>query len=218
MINVPTLQRLPACDDKKLQPHGPRELHQNAIHPGNGAQRLLLQNVGPAGVHRIKISNIPQLPLDLRLSLARREHPQQYPKADDQQHDEEQDWRHAFPRYTCSTCSKSAAGKAIPDIFSFSASRGRIPVAENEPITWPVSVTPCFSKTKMSCMLTTSSSMPVISLRCVTRRVPSLRRAICTTMEMAEAICWRMAFSGTFRLAMSAMVSSREIASRGLLA
>ena len=53
---------------------------------------------------------------------------------------------------------------------------GRIPVSTKSPITSPVSRMPRLSKTKMSCMVTTSPSMPVISAMLVTLRVPSLRR------------------------------------------
>ena len=67
-------------------------------------------------------------------------------------------------------------------------------------------------------MLTTSLSMPVISVKCVTRRVPSLMRETWRMTVTAEAICERMAFSGRFRLAISDMVSMRLSASRGLLA
>ena len=67
-------------------------------------------------------------------------------------------------------------------------------------------------------MLMTFSSMPVISEILITLRVPSLRRETCTTMVIAEAICWRTCVSGRLRLAMATMDSRRDSASRGVLA
>ena len=67
-------------------------------------------------------------------------------------------------------------------------------------------------------MLITFSSMPVISEMLVTLREPSLMRVACTTMVMAEAICWRTDFSGRFMLPMATIDSSLEMASRGVLA
>ena len=57
---------------------------------------------------------------------------------------------------------------------------------------------PFLCEVKISCMLMTLSSMPVISATLVTLRVPSLMRVACTTIVMAEAICWRTDFSGRF--------------------
>ena len=62
-----------------------------------------------------------------------------------------------------------------------SAKRGRMPLARNEPRTRPVSSMPVRSKTKMSCIEMMSDSRPVISETVSTLRVPSERRAICTT-------------------------------------
>ena len=50
-------------------------------------------------------------------------------------------------------------------------------------------------------MLTMSPLVPVISVMCVTRRVPSLIRETCTMSWTADAICCRTAFSGRLRLA-----------------
>ena len=88
----------------------------------------------------------------------------------------------------------------------------------NVPITRPSCEMPCFSNRKTSCILTISSSIPVISVRWVTRRLPSLMRATWIKIVIAEAICLRTAFSGRFRLAMRAIVSIRATASRGLFA
>ena len=63
-----------------------------------------------------------------------------------------------------------------------------------------------------------SPSMPCTSVTCVTRRVPSLRRLICTMTSIAEAICSRIARSGRSMPAISTSVSRRAIASRGELA
>ena len=57
-----------------------------------------------------------------------------------------------------------------------SAHFGRMPVARNEPTTFPASLMPlCWNK-KISCMAITSCSMPVISEIDVTRRLPSVSR------------------------------------------
>ena len=93
-----------------------------------------------------------------------------------------------------------------------------MPVALKWPSTAPPSPTPWRSNTKMSCMVMTSPSMPVISEMLVTLRVPSPSRLTWITTWMALAICWRIAFSGRSRLAMAIMVSSRLSASRGVLA
>ncbi len=52
-----------------------------------------------------------------------------------------------------------------------------------------------------------SPSIPVISEIEITLRVPSLRRDICTMILIAEADCWRIAFSGRFSPDIAAMVS-----------
>ena len=60
--------------------------------------------------------------------------------------------------------------------------------------------------------------MPVISEMLVTLRDPSLMREACTTMVMAEAICWRTVRSGRFRLLIATIDSILLRASRGVLA
>ena len=95
---------------------------------------------------------------------------------------------------------------------------GRMPVALNRPVTLPFWPIPVRSNTKMSCMVMTSPSMPVISEMPVTLRVPSAMRETWTMMFTADAICWRIARSGMFRFAIATIVSSRYSASRGLLA
>ena len=69
-------------------------------------------------------------------------------------------------------------------------------------------------KKKMSCMLMTSLNAPVSSLICVTRREPSLMRAICTIRWTADAIGPR-GCSGRLTLPIKAIVSIRARASRG---
>ena len=61
----------------------------------------------------------------------------------------------------------------------------------------------------------TSPSIPVISEMLVTFRVPSLIRDCCMTTWMADAICWRIAFSGRFVAPIEIIVSIRVSASRG---
>jgi hypothetical protein len=60
--------------------------------------------------------------------------------------------------------------------------------------------------------------MPVTSVTLITRREPSLMREACTSRCTALAICCRMDTSCMFELASDTMTSSRETASRGLLA
>ena len=85
-------------------------------------------------------------------------------------------------------------------------------------MTLPSGPIPFLLNVKISCMLITLSSMPVISEMLVTLRVPSLIRVACTTIEMAEEICWRTDFSGRFMLPIATIDSSLEMASRGVLA
>src|SRR5690606_10883430 len=127
-----------------------------------------------------------------------------------------------LPSFVCrpslpSALEKSRVDRSMPYDLSRSAKRGRMPVALNWPITLSPSI-PCRSYTKMSCMVITSPSIPTISEMERIFRVPSLRRAACTTTLMAAAICCRIAFSGRFRLAIETIVSSRASASRGVLA
>ena len=93
-----------------------------------------------------------------------------------------------------------------------------MPVARKAPITRPSSAMPVFLNAKISCMVMTSCSMPVISDTEVTLRVPSDMRLIWMTRLTADAICWRTALSGMFRSAIATIVSRRCSASRGVFA
>src|SRR5690606_2935835 len=115
------------------------------------------------------------------------------------------------------TSANSAAGSTTPYAFSRSVKRGRIPVARNCPRTLPRSSNPWRSKTKMSCIVMTSPSIPTISEMVITLRVPSESRASWITTLIALAICWRMPRSGRLSPAMEIMVSRRLNASRGEL-
>ena len=88
----------------------------------------------------------------------------------------------------------------------------------NAPITRPSGPIPFFWNVKISCMLITFSSMPVISEIFVILRVPSLMRVACTTIVMADAICCRTDFSGRFMFVIATIDSRRDMASRGVLA
>ena len=57
---------------------------------------------------------------------------------------------------------------------------------------------------------TTSDSMRSTSVMCVMRRVPSTRRETCTTMSKADAICSRIALSGSSTPPVRTSVSTRE--------
>ena len=63
-----------------------------------------------------------------------------------------------------------------------------------------------------------SPSMPTTSVMAVMRRVPSLSRVCWMIRSMALATCSRMARTGRSMPAISTIVSSRESASRGVLA
>ena len=67
-------------------------------------------------------------------------------------------------------------GRWMPETSSRSANFGRTPVGINSPSTSPFSLIPRLRKTKISCMVTTFPSMPVISAMLMTLRVPSLWR------------------------------------------
>jgi hypothetical protein len=69
-----------------------------------------------------------------------------------------------------------------------------------------------------SCMVTVWLSIPTISLMWVTRREPSRMRVRCTMRLMAETTCSRIALAGKSKPAISTMFSTRESASRGVLA
>ena len=77
----------------------------------------------------------------------------------------------------------------MPATRSRSLHLGRTPVARNRPITRPSWLIPCFSNTKISCVVITSLYMPVISVMLVTLREPSLKRVCWTTTWIADEIC-----------------------------
>jgi len=77
---------------------------------------------------------------------------------------------------------------------------------------------PVCSKRNTSFMTTTSPSIPVTSVRLVIRREPSFSRDCWTITSTAEEMCWRTTLSGNSIPAMSTIVSSRAMASRGVLA
>src|SRR5438552_3730687 len=63
-----------------------------------------------------------------------------------------------------------------------------MPVARKRPHTFPSGLMPVRSKTKISCMVITSCSMPVISEIAVTLRVPSDRRVTWMSRLIVDAI------------------------------
>jgi hypothetical protein len=77
---------------------------------------------------------------------------------------------------TSVTPSNMSVDRWMPDVFSRSQTFGLTPVARNRPTTLPSCVMPIFSKTKISCIVITSPSMPVISEMLVTFLEPSARR------------------------------------------
>ena len=91
-------------------------------------------------------------------------------------------------------------------------------MARNNPQTFPFLSSLLRSKRKMSCIVMTDCSMPVISVMAVTLRLPSDRRVTWIRRLTADAVCSRIARSGRFRFAMATIVSSRYSASRGLFA
>src|SRR4051812_44797314 len=101
--------------------------------------------------------------------------------ADDGPGDDDEDQEGEKHQRTSVTPSNMSPGRWMPDCFSFSQHFGRMPVARKRPITLPSPVIPIFSKTKISCMVMMSPSMPVISETLVTLREPSLSRVCCTT-------------------------------------
>src|ERR1019366_6507414 len=137
----------------------------------------------------------------------------QHPRSGRQQNKDE----HYKPP-TSTISSKISVGRLSPAPCSFSLKCGRIPVAQKRPRTLPSGARPRFSKTKISCKVTMSPSRPVTSVMLVTRREPSLKREHCTRIWTAEAICWRTAVSCMLALASATITSSREMASRGVLA
>src|SRR5579863_4964780 len=85
-----------------------------------------------------------------------------------QKDDDEDGYAHAGPIGTIS--SNKSTGSRMPAATSFSLNLGRMPVAANRPRTFPPGETPRFSKTKISCKVTMSVSIPVTSVTLVTRR------------------------------------------------
>src|SRR5690606_39077674 len=75
---------------------------------------------------------------------------------------------------------------ANPDWRAISA-QGTVPVLGSTPI---------MSYNMMSCMVTTSPSMPSTSVMCVILREPSRKREACTMMSTAPVIISRMVFVG----------------------
>src|SRR5262249_51919288 len=138
--------------------------------------------------------------------------------ADDPAGDEHEDEEREHHHRTSVTPSNMSAGRWMPDAFRRSQHFGRTPVARKRPITLPSCETPIFSNTKISCIVITSPSMPVISEMLVTLREPSLRRVCWTTIWIADAICWRIARSGRLVAPIAIIVSMRLSASRGVLA
>src|SRR5690606_4665766 len=94
--------------------------------------------------------------------------------------------------------SKSESATWMPATRNRSMKRGRTPVGRKVPSTRPCCSMPCCWKLKSSCSEIMSPSMPVVSARLTSVRVPSVSRAICTTAWMADAICWRMPRIGRF--------------------
>src|SRR5205085_4256928 len=76
--------------------------------------------------------------------------------------------------------------RLMPWDITWSKKRGRIPVASNFPITCPSALMPVCRKRKISCIVTTSPSMPVSSDKLTSLRRPSDRRATWTTTFSAE--------------------------------
>src|SRR5690606_13643827 len=101
--------------------------------------------------------------------------------ADGEGDDEEEDENRSQHHRTSTTPSNMCAGRLIPAAFRRSAHLGRTPVARNRPISLFSGEMPAFSNAKISCMVMTAPSMPVISDTLVTLRVPSLSRVCCTT-------------------------------------
>ena len=84
--------------------------------------------------------------------------------------------------------SNNSCGNMMPEIRILSRNFGRIRLGWNEPRTFPSDPMPFRLNVNISCMLMTSSSMPVISEMLVTLRVPSLKRVICKTMPSASRL------------------------------
>src|SRR3984893_4176439 len=109
-------------------------------------------------------------------------------------------------------------GSGIPCAKMRSRIFGRSPVGLNSAITLPSAVAPFCSRTKMSCIVMMSISIPTISEIAVTLRDPSRSRLSWQMMLMAEATCCRIALTGRSMPALKTRVSRRGSASRELLA
>src|SRR5687767_8836711 len=97
----------------------------------------------------------------------------QQDKTEDCRKNDERNHHRVSPALISFTCSNMSTGSGIPEEARRSAHFGRIPVARNRPITFPSGVIPVRSNTKISCIVITSPSIPVISEIDVTLRVPS---------------------------------------------
>src|SRR5690606_9668145 len=93
--------------------------------------------------------------------------------------------------------SKMPDGRAMPAMRICSTNLGRMRLGSKVPRILPSRPTPLRWNEKTSCIVIRSCSMPVISHILTSLRVPSDCRVSWITMVMADAICWRTAFSGT---------------------
>ena len=82
----------------------------------------------------------------------------------------------------------------------------------------PSGAVPVRTNLKISCIWMMSDSSPVISAMLITRRLPSDSRDSCTITRMAAAIWPRIDATVIGSPAMPIICSSREMASRGVLA
>src|SRR4029079_16822493 len=98
---------------------------------------------------------------------------------DEHEHDRERHYR------TSVTPSNMSGGRMTPEAFRRSHAFGLTPVARKRPMNLPSPFTRSFSNRKISCMVITSPSMPVISEMLVTLRVPSLMRDCWMTIWIA---------------------------------
>ena len=83
---------------------------------------------------------------------------------------------------------------------------------------FPCASSPIMSKTKRSWVTMTSPSMPITSVTWVILRLPSRRRAAWITTSTEATIISRMVREGSENPPMVIIDSSRDSASRGLLA
>src|SRR5688572_5884878 len=179
---------------------------------------LAQHDAGGGPVFALEIRQVLEALLEFAFDLVFRPVHERVVGADDSAGDGEKHQDGEQHHRTSTTPSNIAAGSRMPAASSRSDTFGRTPVARKRPRTLPSWLTPCFSKTKISCIVMMSPSIPVISEMLVTLRVPSLRRVCCITIWMAEAICWRIALSGRFVEPIAIIVSTRVSASRGVFA